>query len=61
MLQEKLPNLPLQYWQQNKDKKFSKCNEIPNLIKLQYNNHYWQVKETQENTLFLYAAYFDTR
>ena len=61
VLQEKLPNVPFLYWQKHKDRKFSNCNKIPDLINLRYNNLYWQVKKTKFNTFFLYAAYFDTR
>ena len=61
VLQEKLPNVPFLYWQKHKDRKFSNCSKIPDLINLRYNNLYWQVKKTKFNTFFLYAAYFDTR
>ena len=61
-LQDKLPNLPLLYWQENKERNFSSsCDDIPDVLDLDYNNDYWQVKKTPNNTLFLYAAYFDDR
>lgn len=62
MLQEKLPNLPLIYLQMKKDQKVSDhCNKVPDVMDLQYDNFYWQVKETQNNKLYLYSAYFDNR
>ena len=61
-VQEKLPNLPLLYWQENKERNFSSpCDDIPDVLGLDYNNDYWQIKKTPHNTLFLYAAYFDNR
>ena len=61
-LQEKLPNLPLLYWEKNKERKFvSSCDDIPDILGLHYNNHYWQVKQTKTNPIYLYAAYFDNR
>ena len=61
-LQKKLPNLPLIYWQQNKQRNFSSsCDDIPDIMSIQYNNDYWQVKETENNMIYLYAAYFDKR
>ena len=61
-MQEKLPNLPLLYWQENKERNFSSpCDDIPDVLGLDYNNDYWQIKKTPHNTLFLYAAYFDNR
>ena len=64
MLQKKLPNLPLLYWEKNKDtqvSEFDRCNKVPDVMDLHYNNFYWQVKETQNNKLYLYSAYFDKR
>ena len=60
MLQMMLPNLPIFYWQQNKEK-FSNCEKLPEIYDLKFNNEHWQVKETKDVTFFLYAAYFDTR
>ena len=61
-LQNKLPNLPLLYWQKNKERKFpSSCDDIPDVLGLHYNNHYWQVKQTKSNTIYLFAAYYDNR
>ena len=64
MLQKKLPNLPLLYWEKNKDtlvSEFDHCNKVPDVMDLHYNNFYWQVKETQNNKFYLYSAYFDKR
>ena len=45
-----------------KDQKVSDhCNKVPDVMDLQYDNFYWQVKETQNNKLYLYSAYFDNR
>ena len=61
-LQEKLPNLPLIYWQKNKERNSSRdCDKIPDILDIQYNNDYWQVKQTENNTFYLHAAYFDNR
>ena len=60
MLQTLLPNLPVFFWQQNKEI-FSKCQKVPDIYDLKFNNKYWQVKEAGNVTIFLYAAYFDTR
>ena len=60
MLQTILPNLPVFFWQENKEV-FSKCQKVPDVYDLKFNNKYWQVKEAGNVTIFLYAAYFDTR
>ena len=61
-LQEKLPNLPLIYWTKNKDRVSRRdCDKIPDILDVQYNNQFWQVKTTENNTFYLYAAYFDNR
>lgn len=60
MLQTLLPNINIFYWQENKEI-FSKCQKLPDIFDLKFNNKYWQVKETGDNTFFLYAAYFDSR
>ena len=60
MLQTLLPNLPVFFWQENKEV-FSKCQKVPDVYDLKFNNKYWQVKEAGNVTIFLYAAYFDTR
>ena len=57
-----LPNLPILHWWRNKKKKnMRNCWDIPNLLELQFNNKYWQVKETKNGTFYLYAAYYDVR
>ena len=60
VLQKMLPNLPIFYWKENKEK-FSDCEKLPEIYDLKLNNEHWQVKETKDVTFFLYAAYFDTR
>ena len=60
-LQAKLPNLPLLFWQKTKGVLLSRCDKITDILAVHYNNDYWQVLDTQHNTLFLYSAYFDNR
>ena len=61
-LQSMLPNIPVRHWWEHKDEKVAdKCWKVPNIVDLKYNNKYWQVKETNEGTFYLYAAYFDVR
>ena len=60
--QTMFPNIPVLHWREYKDKKVSdKCWKIPNILDLHYSNKYWQVKETNDGTFFLYAAYYDVR
>ena len=63
-LQPQMPNLPIVYWQQNKNKKLSKnktCAKYPDIYDLHFNNKYWQVTETSNGTFYLYGAYLDVR
>ena len=61
-LQEMLPNLPVLHWWANENNNVdNKCWAVPNILDLQYNNKYWQVKDTRNGTFYLYAAYYDTR
>ena len=60
-LQAKLPNLPLLFWQKTKGVLLSRCDKMTDILAVHYNNDYWQVLDTQHNTLFLYSAYFDNR
>ena len=63
-LQPQMPNLPLVYWQENKNKKLNKnttCAKFPSVYDLHFNNIYWQVTETTNGTFYLYGAYLDVR
>jgi len=63
-LQDKLPNLPIVYWQANKDKKMAvnaTCAKFPSIMDLKFNNQFWQVVETSNGTFHLYGAYLDVR
>ena len=63
-LQSQMPNLPLVYWQQNKNKKLGKnktCAKYPDIYDLHFNNKYWQETVTSNGTLLLYGAYLDVR
>jgi len=64
ILQAKIPNLPLVYWFENKNKVRSKnktCAKYPSVYDMNFNNIYWQQLETSNGTFFLYAAYLDVR
>jgi len=63
-VQDSMPNLPIVYWQANKDKKQahnSTCANFPSIVELKFNNQYWQVTETSNGTFHLYGAYMDVR
>ena len=63
-LQGKMPNLPLVYWQEHKNKNMrlnSSCAKFPNIFDLHFNNRYWQEVETSDGKFLLYAAYLDDR
>ena len=63
-LQDKMPNLPLVYWQEHKNKNMrlnSTCAKFPDIFDLHFNNRYWQETETSDGTFILYAAYLDDR
>ena len=62
MIQSLLPNLPLSYWQDLKGKALNRsCAKMPDLLKLRYNNLYWQEVVTSTHTIYLYGAYLDIR
>jgi len=64
ILQAKIPNLPLVYWFENKNKVRSKnktCAKYPSVYDMNFNNIYWQQAETSNGTFFLYGAYLDVR
>jgi len=63
-LQPQMPNLPILYWQENKDKKLflnSTCAKFPSVFDLHFNNKYWQEVQTTNGTFHLYGAYLDVR
>merc|ERR1712013_839614 len=64
MGQPQMPNLPIVYWQENKDKKMnvnSTCAKFPSMFDLHFNNKYWQEVVTSNGTFHLYGAYLDVR
>ena len=61
-LQEKLRNVPILHWWRTRNVKVkSKCDKVPDILSLHYNNKYWQVRVTVNATFYLYAAYLDNR
>jgi len=64
-LQAQIPNLPLIYWFQHKNKnrrsKNNTCAKIPDIYDIHFNNIYWQQTDTSNGTFFLYGAYLDVR
>ena len=63
-LQPQMPNLPIVYWQENKNKAMlinSTCAKFPSVFDLHFNNKYWQEGGTSNGTFHLYGAYLDVR
>lgn len=65
-LQNQLPNLPLVYLHENKNKNWhhrrnKTCAKFPALYDLHFSNSYWQETETSNGTFYLYGAYLDRR
>jgi len=63
-LQARMPNLPLVYWYQNKNKQLGRntsCAQYPGIYDIHFNNIYWQQVDTSNGTFFLYGAYLDVR
>ena len=63
MLASDMPNLPLMFLHENKDKQRKKndtCAKLPNLYDLHFNN-FWQIYESNEGTYNLYSAFLDMR
>ena len=59
-LQEQLPNLPLSYLHENKNKNFGlnkTCAKYPSIYDLHISNVYWQEQATSNGTFYLYGAY----
>lgn len=65
LIESRIPNLPLSYWQKNaKGHKLElngSCAKMPDPLRLRYNNLYWQEVVTSNFTLYLYSAYLDVR
>ena len=63
-LQSRMPNLPLVYWYQNKNKQLGRntsCAQFPGVYDIHFNNIYWQQMDSSNGTFFLYGAYLDVR
>lgn len=64
-IQNVLPNLPISYWNKNKNKaifyKNESCAKFPSVYDLEFNNLYWQSLHTSNGTFHLYGAYYDVR
>ena len=63
-IQSQIPNLPIMYWSEVKNKGIGKnktCAKYPNLYELVFNNVYWQTMYTSNGTFMLYGAYYDNR
>ena len=45
----------------NNKNKYSGCWKLPEILDIKYSNKHWQVMELPRATVFLYAAYLDTR
>lgn len=53
-------NTNIFYLEKNKNK-YSGCWKLAEILDIKYSNKHWQVMELPRATLFLYAAYLDTR
>ena len=63
-LQQRVPNVPVQYWVQHKANitiKNHTCAVYPSIMDLRFNNDYWQTLHTSNGTFYLYGAYYDDR
>lgn len=64
-VQRRLPNLPVAYWNRNKNKpmyyKNESCAKFPSIYELEFNNVYWQSLHTGNGSFHLYSAYYDVR
>ena len=54
------PNIDRFYLEKNKNK-YSGCWKLADISDIKYSNKHWQVMRLPEVTVFLYAAYLDTR
>lgn len=64
-IQNRLPSLPIAYWNKNKNKnmfyKNESCAKYPSIFELEFNNVYWQTLRTSNGTFHLFGAYYDIR
>ncbi|CAH0549322.1 unnamed protein product [Brassicogethes aeneus] len=63
-IQNRAPNLPIVYWNKNKNKPMgfnNTCARFPSMFELEFNNLYWQTLRTSNGTFQLYGAYLDKR
>ncbi|XP_075219198.1 uncharacterized protein LOC142323449 [Lycorma delicatula] len=64
-IQQRLPSLPIAYWNKHKNKnmfyKNESCAKYPSIFELEFNNVYWQSLHTSNGTFHLYGAYYDIR
>lgn len=64
-IQQRLPSLPIVYWNKNKNKnmyyKNESCAKFPSIFDIEFNNVYWQSLYTSNGTFHLYGAYYDVR
>ena len=61
LLEPQMPNLPLQFWKQDRHKNMKMngtCAPVPENYDLNFNN-FWQVVESSNGFFHLYAAYLD--
>ena len=54
------PNIGRFYLEKYKNK-YSGCWKLAEILDIKYSNLHWQVMELPGTTVFLFAAYFDTR
>ena len=64
-LEKQLPNIPLIYLYDNKNKNYvyknKTCGKLPTIYDIHFNNIYWQETLTSNGTFYLYGAYLDIR
>ena len=63
-LQAQLPNLPLAFLQEVKNKNYGlnkTCAKYPTIYDIHISNVYWQEQSTSNGTFYLYGAYLDVR
>lgn len=64
-IQDRLPSLPIIYWNKLKNKnlfyKNESCAKFPSIFEIEFNNVYWQSLYTSNGTFHFYGAYLDVR
>ena len=64
LLEPQFPNLPVQFWNENRVNEYMRINEtcapFPQIYDLEFNK-YWQVMESSNGSYHLYGAYLDNR